>query len=446
MLTWLAGIFTRRLFTVAAAAAIVFGMPPAVISAFAAVVPQFNLQQDPAFVMGFAYGIAAEPLGPIYVADTYSHRVIKYDHLGRAVKTWGSEGSAQQQFYYPKGVAVGINPSTGTNRIYVADTGNHRIAAYDDQGRFQFTFGEYGSGQGQLIYPEAIAVLPANTLGGTRDVCVTELGNARISCFSEQGVWKRSLYCHGCPGQGFIKPVGLAIRALPNGDYRYYVTDNYPGRIDVLDGNGHWIRSFGGPGESGELLFPDDLAVDQGDGSVYVTDTAFGIEQVSKFTSTGTFEYSFKSDGLNNFVSPHAITMDEQGAIYVVSSGSVTATKFKIESPALFAGDLLTVNRKYWIDTLGAWSRVAYNGVEQTCAGRGAAAITAAGQTWLIRTAASDITAKYDFTNVKMNLTVPQMSKIKAVWKTGGEIDVRVTFRATCQDGKRLTITDTFTK
>ncbi len=445
MARWILGIFSEVLRPVIAGMALFIGMLAAMISANAAVVPELSVRQDPPFALSFAYGAAVDPLGNIYVADTYNNRVIKYDPQGRPRRAWGSFGSELGQFYYPLGVAVGINPSTGGTRIYVADTFNHRIAVYDSQGRFQFVFGGLGSGDGQLDHPEGIAVLP-HTASGTRDVCVADSRNARISCFSEQGTWKRSFYCSQCPGQRFFKPVGLAIRALTSGSYRLYVADNYPGQIHVIDGKGRWIRSFGGPGQSGELAFPDDIAVDPDDGAVFVTDTGFGVEQVSRFNPDGTFDYAFKSDGLNGFVSPHGLTMDGQGALYVVSSGTPSVTKFKIEAPALTAGLLPTASRQYWAETRGAWFDIAYNGVEQTCVGGASATITAPGRSWTIRTSASEIPVKWSFTPIKMDLTVAQISKIKDVWKSGGSVNVVTVFRARCADGTRLIANPTFTK
>ena len=445
MALWILGVFSKGFLTVITGMALVGGMLAAAISASAAVVPVLSVRQDPPFALSFAYGAAVDSLGNIYVADTYNNRVIKYDPQGRPRRAWGSYGSGLGQFYYPTGVAVGINPSTGSTRIYVADFNNGRIAVYDDQGRFQFVFGEFGSGDGQLHQPAAIAVLP-KTPGGTRDVCVADSRNARISCFSEQGAWKRSFYCSECPDQRFMTPVGLAIRALKNGGYHFYVSDNYPGRIHVITGEGRWIRSFGGPGQSGELSLPDDIAVDPDDGAVFVTDTAFGIEDVSRFKPDGTFDYAFSHDGTDNFVSPHGLTMDERGNLYVVSSGIPSVTKFRIEAPELQVGVAPLVGRKFWLDSLGAWITVTYNGVEQTCVGRGSATITAPGQSWTIRTSESEITVDSSYSPIKMDLTLAQINQIKAVWKAGGRVNVVAAFRALCADGTRLTANDTFTK
>ena len=39
--------------------------------------------------------------------------------------------------------------------LYVPEAGNNRISVFNQAGEFQFTFGSYGSGDGELNRPEA---------------------------------------------------------------------------------------------------------------------------------------------------------------------------------------------------------------------------------------------------------------------------------------------------
>ena len=45
---------------------------------------------------------------------------------------WGSEGSGDGQFYFPRGIAV-----SDTGHVYVVDSGNHRIQRFDAYGNYQ---------------------------------------------------------------------------------------------------------------------------------------------------------------------------------------------------------------------------------------------------------------------------------------------------------------------
>ena len=55
------------------------------------------------------------------------------------------------------------------NDIIVADTNNHRIQIFDKEGRFKFQFGEVGKRDGQLLYPNRVAVVK-----NSGDIIVTE--------------------------------------------------------------------------------------------------------------------------------------------------------------------------------------------------------------------------------------------------------------------------------
>ena len=77
---------------------------------------QFNLPR----------GIAVAADGSVYVADTYNHRVQKFDTNGAFVAKWGSSGTGDGQFNLPVGIAVDADGS-----VYVADTSNNRVQKFD---------------------------------------------------------------------------------------------------------------------------------------------------------------------------------------------------------------------------------------------------------------------------------------------------------------------------
>jgi DNA-binding beta-propeller fold protein YncE len=70
----------------------------------------------------------------------------------RAAITVGQEGREMGQFRQPGGVVV-----DQTNRIYVADTYNHRIQVFAPDGRFLQAFGMEGTQRGALLRPKGLA-------------------------------------------------------------------------------------------------------------------------------------------------------------------------------------------------------------------------------------------------------------------------------------------------
>ena len=85
---------------------------------------------------------------------------------------FGEFGILEGQFTEPSGVAV-----TDDNEIIVADTNNHRIQVFDKEGNFKFQFGEVGKRDGQLLYPNRVAVIAV-----TGDIVVTERSPTHQVC------------------------------------------------------------------------------------------------------------------------------------------------------------------------------------------------------------------------------------------------------------------------
>ena len=120
---------------------------------------------------------------------------------------FGEFGILEGQFTEPSGVAV-----TEDNEIIVADTNNHRIQVFDKDGNFKFQFGEVGKRDGQLLYPNRVAVVAK-----TGDIVVTERSPThQVQIFTKFGQ--------------FIRKFGADILQHPRG-----VTTDNCGRIIVVE-------------------------------------------------------------------------------------------------------------------------------------------------------------------------------------------------------------------
>src|SRR3989442_1704896 len=114
-------------------------------------------------------GIALDREGHIYVADTDTHTIQKFDKDGTFLMRLGDEaGDAEGQFYYPRGLAC-----TSQGDLIVIDANNHRVQKWDKE----------GNGPGQFNGPWGIAV---DALG---NVYVTDTGNHRIQKFTSHGAF-----------------------------------------------------------------------------------------------------------------------------------------------------------------------------------------------------------------------------------------------------------------
>ena len=141
--------------------------------------------QEPTFVRSFGgagsgpghlsapAGIAADPEGDVWVADTAHSRIQEFDSEGKFVRQFGGEGSGDGEFSAPKGLTA-----DSEGNLWVADTGNGRLEQFSPEGAYLGQLGEAGSGEGQLSEPQGVAV------GGGGDLWVADTANNRIERWS----------------------------------------------------------------------------------------------------------------------------------------------------------------------------------------------------------------------------------------------------------------------
>jgi len=112
------------------------------------------------------WSVAIAPDGSVYVADTWNHRIQKFDASGRLITKWGqfidTKGQRDAEpyaFWGPRDVAIGPD-----GNVYVSDTGNKRISVFDPNGRYLRALGGEGTAPGQFKEPVGIAFDPTGNL------------------------------------------------------------------------------------------------------------------------------------------------------------------------------------------------------------------------------------------------------------------------------------------
>ena len=130
---------------------------------------------------------------------------------------WGSAGTANGLFSYPRGVAVAAN-----GNVYVADATNRRVQYFTAAGSFLGKWGTYGTGDGQFTLPTAVAFSP----GGY--VFVTD--RHRIQYFTSSGSYVGQWGQRGEGNGEFTDPEALGLRS----DARIYVVDRRNNRVQYF--------------------------------------------------------------------------------------------------------------------------------------------------------------------------------------------------------------------
>jgi hypothetical protein len=206
---------------------------------------------------------ALDPAGNLYVADSGNNRIAVFAGDGVFRQPIG-EGDLLK----PEDVA--LDPA---GNVYVADTGNNRVDIFDPAGELLSAFGE-----GQLDHPSGIAVT-ASVLSPT--IYVADTGNDRIAAFTPAG-----------NPLSPIEPIPSPRDVIVGDDGNFYVADTGNERIDVFSKGGGPVGSFGETGP-GALSGPVALASD-GAGGIYVADQV--AERVEQFSEAGGFLGGFAAE------------------------------------------------------------------------------------------------------------------------------------------------------
>jgi DNA-binding beta-propeller fold protein YncE len=304
---------------------------------------KFGLPDKGVTVLG-PNDVAAAPNGDIYVTNTETFQVLRFDRQGILITAWGSEGAGNGQFGAPRGIAVDAD-----GNVYVVDKKHDRVQKFDPNGAFLLAFGGTGVGNGQLDGPHDVAVGPDNF------VYVTDQGNNRIQKFTTAGGFVTKWGQAGIdPGQ-FAAPHGIDVS--PAG--LVYVVDGGNNRVQVFDANGVHQGGFGskGAGEGqldgaiGIVVVPSQTVAGE---SIYVTES--GNDRVSVFSPALVvaqsqsslqaiqFDFSHYLDG--SFVDPMNADADASGRIFIADRGNDRLQVYGSSGP-IFGGIKLVDT---WVD------------------------------------------------------------------------------------------------
>jgi len=171
--------------------------------------------------LAFPRAVAVNSQGEMFVSEYgRRERVQRFAARGaRFLQVIGREGMGPGEFNRAEGLAVDC-----ADRLYVADSCNHRLQVFSPEGKWSRTYGKAGTGRGEMSYPYDVQV----DATGYQFVC--EFGNSRIQIFDQQDGPVEILGGAGSEPGRFANPWSIALDSK--------------GHLYVADSGNHRVQKF----------------------------------------------------------------------------------------------------------------------------------------------------------------------------------------------------------
>jgi DNA-binding beta-propeller fold protein YncE len=242
--------------------------------------PMIVFERDGSFVTSWGEGLFIRPhgitLGPdetLYCADDKGHCIQKFTLDGQLLMTIGTPGESAplysgQPFNQPTKVA--FDPET--HDLYIADGyGNARVHKFSADGKFLFSWGDYGTDPGQFNLVHSVCT------DDDGRVYIADRESHRVQIFDDQGSYLEQWNNLHRPCGLYIEGELVYIGQLPthltvNADY-----PNIGACVSIHDLTGRRLARLGDvrPGERpGQFTAPHGLTVDS-HGDIYVGEVSW---------------------------------------------------------------------------------------------------------------------------------------------------------------------------
>ncbi|HEV2391253.1 MAG TPA: 6-bladed beta-propeller [Verrucomicrobiae bacterium] len=223
--------------------------------------------QMPQTDLGKPKGMGRDCDGNIIVVEPHYQRVNHFSTDGKLLLQWGRKGTNSGQFSMPRSVAMNSRREIFISEYGMAERIQKFVFGAGDIERgkapaFVASYGKPGTGPGEFNRAEGICI--------ARDrLYVADSCNHRIQIFSTDGKFIRAF---GRAGRGkgeFSYPYDICV----DSDGRQFVCEFGNSRLQVFDANDQPIEIIGGPGVlPGQFSNPWSLALDSA-GNLYVADS-----------------------------------------------------------------------------------------------------------------------------------------------------------------------------
>lgn len=217
-------------------------------------------------------GVTLDGEGNIYISDPKKDQVFVFTNDEKPLRNIGNAETLK----WPVGMVV----DNKLKRLYVVNAQRHDIAVFDLSGKYLFSIGKRGRGDGELNFPVDI------DLDSHGNIVVSDTMNARVQIFDHEGKFIRKFGQRGDGIMDFQAMKGIAVdKATDN----IYVVDGRLSKVLIFSWTGDSLMRFGGEASPGLLKneapggfnIPQDAMIDK-KGELYVADSLNHRFQVFK--------------------------------------------------------------------------------------------------------------------------------------------------------------------
>jgi DNA-binding beta-propeller fold protein YncE len=265
--------------------------------------------------------------GTLLVGDYWNYRVHRFGTNGALLQTFSTKGKGPGQNLAPHGLAV--DPRDGS--IYVADQNATEIDRFDAAGNYLYSIRTFIFG---VTRPNSyVTRMVVDSRGWVYAVNSHSLPSLddfaqRVLVFDDQGKFQFAFGENGVQDHQFrlLRGIDIGLRG------QIYIADAGTGRIKVFSPEGSFLRAFGSKGSQPGQFGGDlrGIVVDENDGWVYVVDAA--QNQIEKFTLAGRYLTTFGSEGrdLGQFLDGgREITVGPDNNVYIADFGNNRVNVFR---------------------------------------------------------------------------------------------------------------------
>jgi DNA-binding beta-propeller fold protein YncE len=204
--------------------------------------------------IGRPVGLAVDKHDNLYVGDALGKKIVVYGPDHEFLTAMGRDSGLER----PAGIAV----DSERRRLYAVDVASHDVKVFDLDGKFLFSFGGRGVGDGQFNYPTNAA------LDSKGRVLVVDSMNNRVQIFDGEGKFIGKFGQIGRVAGSFARPKGIAL----DSDGNIYVVDAAFDNVQIFSADGELLLGFGEFGSGpGAFQLPAGIHIDDAD-KIYVSD------------------------------------------------------------------------------------------------------------------------------------------------------------------------------